>query len=226
LIESGGFALLGFRLGARFAIFTRDLALPIRHGLRAIHETAVNVLWFRARFLRCERASRFMLRPVAILLLLATLLLGTGCEQVYYSYHYVPGHTALLRGGYAFAPPGAPPQVEAAIAAGNRIVGLPYRYGGGHGTDVDTAYDCSGTASFVLRGAGLVRGCMVSKEFRDFGEPGEGEWINVYAKNGHVFLAVAGLRLDTGWTDGSEGPQWTMIDRPASGCVLRHPEGL
>ena len=161
------------------------------------------------------------------ILILAGLLAGlTGCESASYAYHYVPGKTALLRGGYAFAPPGAPPQVEKAIEAGNRIAGLPYRWGGGHGSDVDTGYDCSGTASFVLRQAGLIHGCLVSKEFRDFGEAGEGEWINVYAKDGHVFLAVAGVRLDTGYTDGSEGPQWTTQDRPASGCVVRHPVGL
>jgi hypothetical protein len=167
-----------------------------------------------------------MLRPLALLFLLATLLLSTGCEQARYTYHYVPGHTAILSGGYAFPPPNAPPQVAAAIAAGNRIAGMPYRYGGGHGSFVDTGYDCSGSASFVLREAGLLHGCMISKEFRGYGHSGEGDWINVYAKNGHVFLAVAGVRFDTGWTDGSEGPQWTTIDRPASGCVVRHPEGL
>ncbi|MEP6671198.1 MAG: peptidoglycan endopeptidase [Chthoniobacter sp.] len=168
-----------------------------------------------------------MLRRLLPVFLFAVLLVAfTGCDSAYYAYHYVPGKTAILRGGYAFAPPGAPPQVERAIAAGNRIAGLPYRWGGGHGCSVDTGYDCSGSASFVLREAGLVQGCMISKEFRDYGQAGEGEWINVYAKNGHVFLAVAGVRFDTGWTDGSEGPQWTIQDRPASGCVVRHPVGL
>ena len=56
---------------------------------------------------------------------------------------------------------------------------------------------------------------------------GEGDWISVYARHGHVFLVVAGLRFDTGWTGASrEGPRWTMRDRPADGCVVRHPEGL
>lgn len=138
----------------------------------------------------------------------------------------MPGKTAVLKDGYAVAPPRRSGAGEKAIEAGNRIAGLPYRRGGGHGNEADTGYDCSGTASFVLREAGLLQGCMVSKEFRDFGERGEGEWINVYAKNGHVFLAVAGVRMDTGYTDGSEGPQWTTRDRPASGCVVRHPVGL
>lgn len=132
----------------------------------------------------------------------------------------------MLSNGVAIAPENAPAEVKAAIAAGNRIAGLPYRYGGGHGVALDSGYDCSGSTSFILREAGLMHGCMISKEFRGYGRSGEGDWINVYAKNGHVFLAVAGVRFDTGWTDGSEGPQWTTLDRPASGCVVRHPEGL
>jgi hypothetical protein len=163
-----------------------------------------------------------------LLLFIATLLLAgfSGCDSTRYTYHYVPGKTALLRGGHAVAPPDAPPTVVKAIEAGNRIAGLPYRWGGGHGSGVDTGYDCSGTASYVLREAGLLHGCMVSKDFRAFGKRGEGEWISVYAKDGHVFLAVAGVRLDTGWTKDSEGPQWSTQDRPASGCTLRHPVGL
>ncbi|MEI9895304.1 MAG: peptidoglycan endopeptidase [Chthoniobacter sp.] len=168
-----------------------------------------------------------MLRRIFPVLIFALLLAAlTGCDSTRYTYHYVPGKTALLRNGYAVPPPGAPPVVAQAIAAGNRIAGLPYRWGGGHGVSVDTGYDCSGSASFILREAGLMQGCMISKEFRDYGRAGEGEWINVYAKKGHVFLAVAGVRFDTGWTDGSEGPQWTTLDRPASGCVVRHPVGL
>ena len=167
-----------------------------------------------------------MPRLLPVILLLAALMLCTGCEHVRYTYHYVPGKTAVIEGGLAVAPPQAPEKVQAAIAAGNRIAGLPYRYGGGHGTEVDAGYDCSGSASFVLREAGLLQGCMISKEFRDYGHAGEGDWINVYAKNGHVFLSVAGLRFDTGWTGGSEGPQWTTLDRPADGCVIRHPVGL
>jgi hypothetical protein len=170
-----------------------------------------------------------MVRMISIVRFLPTVCAGLlfgACAQPCYTYRYVPGKTAELQGGIAVAPPEAPPAVQAAIAAGNRIAGLPYSFGGGHESDIASAYDCSGAASYVLRGAGLLRDCMPSKGFRHYGEPGEGEWITTYARNGHVFLSVAGLRFDTGWTRGPKGPQWTTRDRPADGCVLRHPAGL
>ena len=168
-----------------------------------------------------------MPRRVVLLFLLCLLVLMTGCASTApYVYRYVPGKTAILRNGYAIAPPSAPEAVLAAIAAGNRIAGLPYGMGAGHGTGIDTAYDCSGAASFVLSAAGRLRGTTTSEGFRQYGVGGYGDWISVYARRGHVFLAVAGLRFDTGWTDGPRGPQWTTRSRPAKGCVVRHPRGL
>ena len=58
--------------------------------------------------------------------------------------------------GLAVAPAGAPPEVAAVIAAANEIVGKPYKYGGGHGDWNDSGYDCSGSESYALHGAGLV----------------------------------------------------------------------
>ena len=158
--------------------------------------------------------------------MLAALLFCAGCASPRYDYRYVPGRTAALHDGIAIAPPEAPPQVLAAIAAGNRIAGLPYAYGGGHRNELETAYDCSGAMSYVLRGAGLLRGAMTSRGFRHYGEEGEGGWISVYARRGHVFLVVAGLRFDTGYTSGPKGPQWTTLSRPAPAAVVRHPRGL
>ena len=160
------------------------------------------------------------------LFLLPLPMLLTACVSPSYTYRYVPGRTAQKVGRYAVAPPEAPLAVQAAIAAGNRIAGLPYGYGAGHGRGEDSAYDCSGAASYVLRGAGKLGEAETSGSFREFGEPGPGEWITIYAKKGHVFMSVAGLRYDTGWSDEGKGPQWTMRDRPADGCVLRHPAGL
>ena len=171
------------------------------------------------------RASRGGWWPVAAF---AGVLLMAGCAGPReYRYRYVPGRTATLEGPYAVAPPAAPPVVRAAIEAGNRIAGLPYARGGGHGRAGEAAaYDCSGAVSYVLREAGLMRGSMPSAGFRRYGDRGEGEWVTVYARRGHVFLVVAGLRFDTGYGNGRRGPQWTMRARPAAGYVVRRPAGL
>jgi hypothetical protein len=51
----------------------------------------------------------------------------------------VPGTQAvLLDDGFAAAPADAPPQVQAAIWAGNELQGKPYKYGGGHAKPIDT----------------------------------------------------------------------------------------
>lgn len=165
-------------------------------------------------------------RPPVLLLLAAVLALLAGCSTPSYQYRYVRGRTATLAGPYAVAPPAAPARVQAAIAAGNQIAGLPYSFGGGHGQGSCTGYDCSGAASHVLKAAGVLEGTTTSRGFRHYGSRGEGKWISVYARRGHVFLVVAGLRFDTGWTSGPEGPQWTTKSRPARGYVIRHPSGL
>jgi hypothetical protein len=162
----------------------------------------------------------------ASLLLAAAFFLGACAGPEPYTYKYKPGFTATMQGPYAVPPPAAPPQVQAAIAAGNRITGLPYRHGGGHGNPYDNAYDCSGAASYILQAAGALDGPRPSSGFLSYGERGKGDWISVYARKGHVFLVVAGLRFDTGWTNGSKGPQWTTRSRPAKGYRIRHPEGL
>ena len=131
-----------------------------------------------------------------------------------------------MSGGYAVAPPEAPPRVQAAIDAGNQIAGAPYRYGGGHADAGERGFDCSGAASHVLRAAGAMSGAMPSSGFRHFGESGPGEWISIYARKDHTFLVVAGLRFDTGYTGLPRGPQWSIKGRPAKGSVVRHPDGL
>jgi hypothetical protein len=155
------------------------------------------------------------------------LLALCGCAGTKtYVYRYIPGKTATLREGYAVPPQGAPPEVLAAVAAGNRIAGFPYRRGGGHGCSDDSAYDCSGAVSYVLRGAGRLKGALTSGGFRGYGREGEGDWISIYARKGHVFVVVAGLRFDTGWNGAEEGPRWTTRSRKSRACVIRHPPGL
>lgn len=167
-----------------------------------------------------------MHRPLGLLVFTLAAVFLAGCESPPYVYHYVPGRTAIVRNGSAFAPPLAPDEVRTAIAAGNRIAGLPYRYGGGHERSIDTAYDCSGAASFVLVSIGRLDEPTTAMALRNYGESGPGKWISIYARRDHVFLVVAGLRFDTGWTRDRNGPRWTTGSRPTDGCVIRHPPGL
>jgi hypothetical protein len=158
--------------------------------------------------------------------LIAIALSSCGSSNTKYEYDYVAGKSAIIRGGYALIPNDAPEAVKRAVAAGNRLQGRPYIYGGGHRFLEDRGYDCSGTTSYVLYHAGLLKGPAPSGEFRHFGESGKGEWITVYATKGHVFMSVAGLRLDTGYHEGQDGPKWSYSPRPARGYTLRHPPGL
>ena len=135
-----------------------------------------------------------------------------------------PGVARLVR-GVAYAPAGAPLAVVRAIRAGNKLQDKPYRYGGGHGSFLDTAYDCSGTVSFALHGGGLVRSPLNSTALMRWGRAGKGRWISVYANAGHAYAVIAGLRLDTSGT-GGRGPRWQTVQRDPAGFVARHPAGL
>ena len=68
------------------------------------------------------------------------------------------------------APASAPPRrSRRAIAAANKIVGKPYKYGGGHGRWNDSGYDCSGAMSYALHGAGLLNRPLTSGDFMSWG---------------------------------------------------------
>ncbi len=142
------------------------------------------------------------------------------------SYHFDPGHTAMLKDGVAYAPRNAPAAVKKAIAAGNRLQDMPYKWGGGHAKLNDSGYDCSGSVSYVLREAGLIDGSIASRNYFGYGKKGAGKWITLYVRKGHVFMTVAGLRLDTGGPGGETGPRWKTATRQGLGHVMRHPSGL
>lgn len=141
----------------------------------------------------------------------------------------VPSPRAQLRHGIACAPERAPIAVKRAIWAANQLRRKPYVWGGGHASFVDRGYDCSGTVSFALAAAGLLRTPLSSSELTRFGDHGRGKWITVYARNGHAFAVIAGLRLDTtAWNSRSdrEAPRWQVTSRPPRGFQPRHPAGL
>jgi len=141
------------------------------------------------------------------------------------TYHFVSGKTALLKNGVAYAPKNAPAAVKRALAAGNRLQGKPYQWGGGHSPLNDSGYDCSGSVSYVLREAGLLKGCLASKDYFKYGKKGAGQWITLYIRDGHVFMTIAGLRLDTGGPGQETGPRWKPETRQGRGHVMRHPSG-
>jgi cell wall-associated NlpC family hydrolase len=138
------------------------------------------------------------------------------------------GRATLTAAGLAVPPANAPAVIQQVITAGNQIAHLPYRFGGGHGTFVDSAYDCSGSLSYVFASAGLLTTTVDSGQLMSMGAPGPGKWITVFANSGHTFMYVAGLRFDT-VALAEYGTRWS--DRSAnepdlSSFVVRHPPGL
>jgi cell wall-associated NlpC family hydrolase len=140
----------------------------------------------------------------------------------------VAGKRAVLRNGIAYAPSRAPQNVKNAIWAANTLRRKPYVWGGGHGSFYDYGYDCSGSVSYALHGAGLLAAPMPSSDLMHYGERGRGRWITIYSRPGHTFAVIAGLRLDT--TDlgrgGDVGPRWYVDGRDTRSYVARHPAGL
>jgi hypothetical protein len=128
----------------------------------------------------------------------------------------------ILADGTAAAPADAPAEVQAMIAAGNRINHFPYSYGGAHGDPNQTmsqtnpnpsavpgaqenggpGYDCSSATSYVLWGGGLGHNLLGgsvadSTALERVGDPGSGRWVTIYANAGHAYIEVAGIYLDT-----------------------------
>jgi hypothetical protein len=148
---------------------------------------------------------------------------------------YAPAKKAKIINGFAIAPKSAPKRVKMAIDAANEIVGKPYRYGGGHASVRDKGYDCSGSVSYALIGAKLLRRPLDSGSFMSWAHRGTGKWISVYTNPGHAYAVIAGLRLDTGSRDPNgrrygqapgTGPRWNKNMRDPSGYRVRHPAGF
>ena len=185
---------------------------------------------------------------------------GQGCVPV--SGPSTPGAVArVLPNGLAAIPQGAPAAVQEMIAAGNQIISYPYSYGGGHspasmrippGPNADPGsqenggpgYDCSSSVSFLLWGAGLGQSLLggqvpTSWTLETAGLPGAGQWVTIYAGTsagqGHTFIEVAGIVLDTvhgtATTPGGTGPRWQPASEVAyelatGSFVTRHPQEL
>jgi hypothetical protein len=160
---------------------------------------------------------------------LTLLVSGTTAGPFPASGPITTGARACLHFGQACAPEKAPLAVKRAIWAANQLSRKPYVYGGGHKSFNDRGYDCSGTISYALGGAGLLKSPISSTEFRSYGERGRGKWITIYARNGHTFAVIAGLRLDTTpylTAHDRWAPGWQLTDRLPLGFEARHPIGL
>ena len=139
----------------------------------------------------------------------------------------VPGVTAeILDTGLAVPPADAPYQIKVLIWSTNRLIGLPYRYGGGHVSFSARAYDCSGSVSYALHEAGLLGWPLDSSALMGWGSKGPGAWITVYTNHGHAWMTVAGIRLDTSPVNdpvGLPGPRWRPGLEWTHGFAVRHP---
>ncbi|HEY6757926.1 MAG TPA: hypothetical protein VI318_00475 [Baekduia sp.] len=141
--------------------------------------------------------------------------------------HAAPGRRPqLTKGGNVEVPDGVPSAVAAIFSGGNAIARFPYVYGGGHGSFVDTAYDCSASVSYALAAAGLLGAPLTSGQLAHWGAPGPGKWVTIYANAGHTFMYVDGLRFDTSGRAGPFGTRWQTAPRSLAGFTVRHPPGL
>jgi hypothetical protein len=184
-----------------------------------------------------HRAARLVCGAVAVVGLLAPApaLAGTGgtgapgeASTAPATPAPVPGAKARIVNGFAVPPASAPPEVQAVIAAANRISTRPYKWGGGHQAWASSGYDCSGAVSYALHGGGFLDTPMDSRDLRRWGSGGPGQWITVYTNPSHVYAVIAGLRWDTsGNAPGISGPRWhkNLRASAAGRYTVRHADG-
>ena len=135
------------------------------------------------------------------------------------------GSGPLLKRGGSRGGGGGLSAVQRIVRAANRIATKPYRYGGGHGSYRDSGYDCSGSVSYALHGAGLLRSPLDSRRFMSYGAPGRGRHVTIYAHGSHVYMVIDGRRFDTS-ARYETGSRWTSTHRSTAGYTVRHPPGL
>jgi transglycosylase-like protein with SLT domain len=166
---------------------------------------------------------------------------GAGAVQV------SSGSRALLSshdGHVALVPAQAPPVVQAMVIAGNELQDLPYGPTGHPDPRGAYSEDCSSTLNYVLYRAGvrpigeILHENPLAQDYLHWGDPGPGRWVTIYSTTtptDHVFVVIAGLRLDTsrhgtdvGPNRDQDGPRWRVLDRIPTWAhwTVRHPPGL
>jgi peptidoglycan hydrolase-like protein with peptidoglycan-binding domain len=143
--------------------------------------------------------------------------------------------TQINPDGTATAPANAPAAVQAMVTASNQILNTSYCVGGGHGHWQSSCYDCSGSVSYVLHGAGLLSSSEDSSGLESYGVAGPGRWVSIYSDPSHAFIVIGGRAFDTANYGGPNipfgtGPRWRSnpLGNLADGgnYVVRHPPGL
>jgi cell wall-associated NlpC family hydrolase len=138
----------------------------------------------------------------------------------------VPGGYSIGGDGTIPIPANVPEVVQRVVAGANAIANFPYVFGGGHGSFVDNAYDCSGSVSYALAAGGLLSAPLTSGELERWGAPGPGRYITVLANAGHTYMYVNGVLFDTAGRSGVYASRWQMRSVDNSGFVARHWPGL
>jgi hypothetical protein len=160
---------------------------------------------------------------------------------------FIPGERAVLSptdGHVALIPAQAPPAVQAMVIAGNELQDLPYGPAGHPDPRGAASEDCSSTINYVLYRSGvrpiaeIARENPLAQDYVNWGLPGPGRWVSIYATTtptDHVFIVIAGLRLDTshdgtdvGPNRDQDGPRWRILDHIPDWAqwTVRHPPGL
>ncbi len=138
----------------------------------------------------------------------------------------VAGGNSVGGDGTIPIPPNVPEAVQRVIAGANAIANFPYVFGGGHGSFVDNAYDCSGSVSYALAAGGLLSAPQTSGELEKWGAPGPGRYITIEAAAGHVYMYVDGVMYNTAGRSGVYASRWQVKPVDNSGYVTRHWPGL
>ncbi len=160
---------------------------------------------------------------------------------------FIPGERAELDptdGHLALIPEGVPAKVQAMLVAGNELQELPYGHDGHPDPRGATEEDCSSTVNYVLYRSGvrpiaeIVKDNPLAQDYPTWGDPGAGRWVTIYSTTegtDHVFIVIAGLRLDTshnGTDEGpnrnEDGPRWRILPYIPTWAKwsVRHPPGL
>jgi len=160
---------------------------------------------------------------------------------------FIAGERAELDpedGHLALVPAGVPAVVQAMVVAGNELQDLPYGPGGHPDPLGASEEDCSSTVNYVLYRAGvrplaeILSDNPLAQDYVNWGAPGPGRWVTIYASaspTAHVFIVIAGLRLDTshngtdiGPNRFENGPRWRILDHIPTWAdwSVRHPPGL